>query len=55
MNHLLTTYQVSKVWLASTHEQPVFANGFYPLINCFVQVFSDIISKVMPKQRKELD
>lgn len=43
----LTPYQVSKVWLVSTHEQSMFANSFNPLINCFIQVFSDIILKVM--------
>lgn len=43
----LTPYQVSKVRLVSTHEQSMFANGFYPLINCFIQVFSDIVLKVM--------
>lgn len=45
----LIPYQVRKVRLVSAHEQSMFADGFYPLVNCFVQVLSDIVSKVMSK------
>lgn len=45
-------YQVCQVGLVSSHEEPVSANRFHPVVGGLVQIYSDVVLQMVPESKK---